>query len=147
MKITLQHLDDIETEIIIKGNVATNEVQQIIALLNNSSVSSKIVLYDTETEIFADITEVHYFEIIDRKSFAITAKGKYICKHTLGEISALYKKQGIAQINKSTLVNVKHVKSLAAEFSGNYTVNITNGEQLIVSRFYMKAFRNSILEG
>ncbi len=147
MKITLEDVPGTETEVIIRGNIADNKVQHIIALLKSSNVSSKLIVYDESTEVLTDITEVYYFETTDRKTWAITKKGKYMCKYTLSEISAMFRTQGIVQIGKSILVNIHHVSSLSAEFSGNYVVSLSDGSKLLASRFYMKEFRNAIMEG
>ncbi len=147
MKITLEDIPGNETEVIIRGNIADSKVQHIIALLKSSNVSSKLIVYDESTEVLIDINEVYYFETTDRKAWVVTEKGKYICKYTLSEISAMFRSHGIVQIGKSLLVNIHHVSSLSAEFSGNYIVSLSNESSLLASRFYMKEFRNAIMEG
>ena len=52
---------------------------------------------------------------------------------------------GFIQINKSTLVNIHFVKSISAEFSGNYTATIKGrSETLTISRSYFKAFKQFV---
>ncbi len=146
MKITLEHIDNIEPEITIKGDITNKNIQHILSMLKSNNVSSKIILYIDETELFTDISDIIYFEVQDRKTFATTDKQKYLCKQTLTDILLLFNNHGITQISKSVLVNVHHVSALNAEFSGNYIATLDNGEKLLVSRFYMKTFRNAIME-
>ncbi len=147
MKIILEDVDTAVTEVTIRGNIADPKVQHILSLLKDSQVSSKIFLFQENTEILVDIADIYYFEVLDRKTFATTQQGKFLCKHTLSELLTLFKRHGITQIAKSVLVNVRHVTSLEAEFSGNYTANLKNDDTLVASRFYMKTFREAIMEG
>lgn len=146
MKIILEDIESNEIEVTIKGNISDTRVQHLIAVLREGNITSKIMLYDDEKEILAKVDEILYFEVSDRRVFAIANENRYLCKYTLSELSKLFKSQGITQIGKSLLVNVHHVKSLEAEFSGNYVVSLDNGEKLVASRFYMKEFRNAIME-
>ncbi len=145
MKIKLEDADIEEIEITIKGNLAKKEVQQLISVLKESKITSKILLIDEEKEMLADINEILYFEISDRKTIAHTINGQFICRYSLAEILDLFKNQGIVQIGKSLLVNIKYVKFLEAEFSGNYVITLENNIKLMVSRFFMKEFRKAIL--
>ncbi len=147
MKIVLEDSDNKEIEITIKGDITSEKVGHIISLLKSSNISSKIIVFDEEREMLLNISNIYYFEIIDRRTFAITNNGRYICKYTLMELFSLFKSQGIVQIGKSVLVNINHIKSLEAEFSGNYVVNLSNNEKVIASRFFMKDFRKAIMEG
>ncbi len=146
MKIKLEDIESDEIEVIVRGNIADEKIQHIISLLKSNSITTKILLQDEEKEILTDIIEVLYFEIIERKVYANTLNSKLICKYSLSEISSMFKSRGITQIGKSLLVNINHVKSLEAEFSGNYIVTLKNNQKLLVSRFYMKDFRNTIME-
>ena len=50
-----------------------------------------------------------------------------------------------AQISKSAIVNIDFVRSIQAEFSGNYCIKLRDRkETLTVSRKYFKAFKERI---
>ena len=67
--------------------------------------------------------------------------------HKLYELAGMGYRHGFVQINRSVLVNVRAVESVAAEFSGNYTAYLRDGKtRLTISRKYMKAFRNYVME-
>ncbi len=147
MKIILEDTKNSEIEIVIKGDILDSKVQHIISLLSESSVSSKIILYDDLTEVLMDISEISYFEVVARKTFAVANNKRYVTRNNLAELLSLFGGYGICQIGKSVIVNINHVKSLEAEFSGNYTIRLKNGEKIIASRFYMKNFRKMVMEG
>ena len=146
MKIKLENVENDEIEVIIRGNIVDEKVQHIIRLLKSNSITTKILLQDEEKEILTDMSDVLYFETVERKVYASTSKGKLLCRYSLSELLSMFKSRGITQIGKSLLVNVNHVRVLEAEFSGNYVVTLTNNQKLVVSRFYMKDFRNTIME-
>ncbi len=146
MKIILEDVDSQELEVTIKGNLADDKVQQIITLLKSNSITSHLILFDENREVLTKIRDICYFEVVDRKTIAVTSSDQFLCKYTLTELVGLLKQQGIVQIGKSLLVNVHHVKSLEAEFSGNYVTLLHQGTKLIISRFYMKEFRSVLKE-
>ncbi len=145
MKIKLEDANIEEIEITIRGNIAHESVQNLIRILKENNLTSKISLFENSKEVFLDIKEIAYFEVIERKVYAKTKDKKYFCKHSLTEILDVFKNQGVTQIGKSILVNIDYVKYLEAEFSGNYIITLKNNEKLLVSRFYMKDFRKAIL--
>ena len=68
---------------------------------------------------------------------------KFDCpKERLKEILSAF---SFAQINKSTLVNINFVKSIQAEFSGNYLIKLKDSKDVLtVSRKYFKEFKDQI---
>lgn len=146
MKIILEDIESDDIEVTIKGNIADSRVQNLLTILKESNVTSKIIVFDEEKEILVKISEILYFEVTDRRVFAVISTDRYLCRYTLSELVKLFKGQGVVQIGKSLLVNVHHVKSLEAEFSGNYMVSLGDGVKLVASRFYMKEFRKVIME-
>ncbi len=145
MKIKLEDADIDEIEITIRGNIKDKTVSDLVSILKENKIASKIILFDEEKEILADIKEVLYFEISNRKTYASLENKKLLSKYSLSEILSLFSNQGIIQISKSLLVNINHVKSLEAEFSGNYLITLKGDEKLVVSRLYMKEFRKAIM--
>ncbi len=146
MKIKLEDADIDEIEIIIRGNISDERVSHLVSILKENKVTSKIILFDETKEVLEDINNVLYFEVSDRKTYAIINNTKYISRYTLLELLNMFANKGVIQISKSVLVNINHVKSLEAEFSGNYVITLKQNEKLIVSRLYMKDFRKAIMK-
>ena len=92
-----------------------------------------------------DADEIVYVEVSDNKVYACTKQGTYEAKQKLYEIKELLGGRSFAQINKSVIVNINCVKSIQAEFSGNYRLKLKNRkESLTISRKYFKEFRDRI---
>ena len=74
-----------------------------------------------------------------------TTQGVYSTKQKLYELKDMLSALPFAQINKSVVVNIDFVKSVSAEFSGNYSLKLkTSKEILTISRKFMKEFKDKI---
>ena len=144
MKIKLESAELPETEVIIRGDVTSEEVVSLLQLLKKRN-SGKLILYKEEEQYIMDADEIVYVEVSDNKVYAYTKQDTYEAKQKLYEIKELLGGRSFAQINKSVIVNINCVKSIQAEFSGNYRLKLKNRkESLTISRKYFKEFRNRI---
>ena len=144
MKIKLESAELAETEVIIRGDVTSEEVVSLLQLLKKRN-SGKLILYKEEEQYIMDADEIVYVEVSDNKVYAYTKQDTYEAKQKLYEIKELLVGKSFAQINKSVIVNINCVKSIQAEFSGNYRLKLKNRkESLSISRKYFKEFRDRI---
>ena len=144
MKIKLESAELPETEVIIRGDVTSEEVVSLLQLLKKRN-SGKLILYKEEEQYIMDADEIVYVEVSDNKVYAYTKQDTYEAKQKLYEIKELLVGRSFAQINKSVIVNINCVKSIQAEFSGNYRLKLKNRkESLTISRKYFKVFRDRI---
>lgn len=144
MKIKLESAELPETEVIIRGDVTSEEVVSLLQLLKKRN-SGKLILYKEEEQYIMDADEIVYVEVSDNKVYAYTKQDTYEAKQKLYEIKELLGCRSFAQINKSVIVNINCVKSIQAEFSGNYRLKLKNRkESLTISRKYFKEFRDRI---
>ena len=144
MKIKVESVELPETEVIIRGDVTSEEVVSLLQLLKKRN-SGKLILYKEEEQYIVDADEIVFIEVSDNKVFAYTRQDTYEAKQKLYEIKELLGSKSFAQINKSVIVNINCVKSIQAEFSGNYRLKLKNRkESLTISRKYFKEFRERI---
>ena len=144
MKIKLESAELSETEVIIRGDVTSEEVVSLLQLLKRRN-SGKLILYKEEEQYIMDADEIVYVEVSDNKVYAYTRQDTYEAKQKLYEIKELLGGRSFAQINKSVIVNINCVKSIQAEFSGNYRLKLKNRkESLTISRKYFKEFKDCI---
>ena len=144
MKIKLESAELPETEVIIRGDVTGEEVVALLQFLKKRN-SGKLILYKEEEQYLVDADEIVYIEVSGSKVYAYTAQETYEAKQKLYEIKELLGTRAFAQISKSIIVNINCVKSIQAEFSGNYRCKLKNRkESLTISRKYFKEFRDCI---
>lgn len=144
LKIKVESAELPETEVIIRGDVTSEEVVSLLQLLKKRN-SGKLILYKEEEQYIVDADEIVFIEVSDNKVFAYTRQDTYEAKQKLYEIKELLGSKSFAQINKSVIVNINCIKSIQAEFSGNYRLKLKNRkESLTISRKYFKEFRERI---
>jgi DNA-binding LytR/AlgR family response regulator len=144
LKIKLESAELPETEVIIRGDVTGEEVVALLQFLKKRN-SGKLILYKEEEQYLVDADEIVYIEVSGSKVYAYTKQETYEAKQKLYEIKELLGTRPFAQISKSVIVNINCVKSIQAEFSGNYRCKLKNRkESLTISRKYFKEFRDCI---
>ena len=144
MKIKLESAQLPETEVIIRGDVTSEEVVSLLQFLNKRT-RGKLILYKEEEQYIVDGDEIVFAEVSGNKVYVYTKQDTYEAKQKLYEIKELLGGRSFAQINKSVIVNINCVKSIQAEFSGNYRLKLKNRkEQLTISRKYFKEFKDRI---
>ena len=144
MKIKLESAELPETEVIIRGDVTGEEVVALLQFLKKRN-SGKLILYKEEEQYLVDADEIVYIEVSGSKVYAYTKQETYEAKQKLYEIKELLGSRPFAQISKSVIVNINCVKSIQAEFSGNYRCKLKNRkESLTISRKFFKEFRDCI---
>lgn len=144
MKITLESARLPEPEVIIRGDIGSKEVTALLQLLQRKS-SDKLVLYKEEEQFIIPAGEIVFLETAGNRLLAYTKGDCYEARLKLYEVKELLAAYPFAQISKSTIVNIDHVKSIQAEFSGNYRIKLkARSESLTVSRKYFKEFKDRI---
>ena len=144
MKVKLESAELQETEVIIRGDVTSEEVVSLLQLLKKRN-SGKLILYKEEEQYIVDADEIVFVEVSGNKVYAYAKQGTYEAKQKLYEIKELLGSRLFVQINKSVIVNINCVKSIQAEFSGNYRIKLKNRkESLTISRKYFKEFKDRI---
>lgn len=147
MKVTLEAANLSEPEIIIRGDITSWQVQNIVELLNGKQSLQKMFFFKNDTEYLFDVSDVIYFEADNNKTYAHIGNDIYEARHKLYELESIGHSKGFIRINKGIVVNVNYVLSVAAEFSGNYTLILRDSKtQLTISRKYVKDFKQYIME-
>lgn len=147
MKIALEQANITEPEIIIRGDISSKQVQNIVELLNGKQTLQKMFFFKDEKEYLFDITDVVYFEADNNKTFARIGEDLFETRYKLYELESIGHSKGFIRISKGVIVNINHVLSVEAEFSGNYTMFLKNAKtQLTISRKYVKDFKRYVME-
>lgn len=147
MKILFESANIAEAEVLIKGDIASAEVQSLLDFVKNLSTntSKKLMLYREDEQFLIDPAEIIYIEASGNKVEVKTLSGAYDSKKKLYELKEQLSSEPFAQINKAMLVNIDFVKSVQAEFSGNYSLRLKSGKEILtISRKYFKEFKSKI---
>ena len=141
MKLFLRQCPEIEqTEVEIRYRERTREIDDLINMVNRTSDTITGIKENGDSEIIR-VAGILYIEAVDRDVFAYTASGVFRLRKTLYELEDL---PFFVRISKSTIVNIKVVRSIAPEDSRRIKLLLMSGEYLLVSRSYVKDFKTAI---
>ena len=144
MKIILEPAQLQETEVIIRGDVTGAEVASLLQLLGKRN-SGKLLLCREEEQYLVEPGEIVFLEVSGSRLLAHTKQETYEAKLKLYEVKELLSAYPFAQINKSVIVNINCVRSIQAEFSGNYRLKLKDRKEVLtISRKYFKEFKDRI---
>ncbi len=147
MKVTFESVSAAETEVIIKGDINNAEVESLLSYIKNIGLATtrKLIVYKEDEQFLVDINDITYIEVAQNRIEVVTQNDRYDSKKKLYELRDMLISTPFVQINKGTLVNIDYVKSVQAEFSGNYTLRLKNSRDVLtISRKYFKDFKNKI---
>ena len=146
MKVRLEPADLPDPEVIVRGRPDSGQVRNIMGLLNSSQSPQKMFFLKNDREYLFDLKEVACFETDGGRIAARIGGECYEARGRLYELETTLSAKGFVRISKGVIVNVEHISSVEAEFSGNYTANMKDGRRLVISRKYVRAFRKYIME-
>lgn len=112
-------------------------------------LKSHIELFDNKLQAkaegdyqFIDAMDVLYFESVDNRVFLYTENAVMEVKQRLYELEDMLSKQDFIRNSKSQIVNINKIKTLKPELNRTILATMCNGEQLYISRKYVKEFRS-----
>lgn len=140
MKITIdESLHYKETEIVIKCNRLSHELQKLITLLK--SPDEKISGTLNGTTHLIEPQNIYYFESVDKKTFIYTESEVLETSMRLYEVEDKLSKFDFFRASKSTVINISKIKNLSPKFNGRLYALLENGEQLTISRQYVPVIK------
>lgn len=135
----IEHIKE-SLQVIIKCSSVNDEV---IRLKNHIELFDRKIQAKKDNELyFVDVFDVLYFESVDNRSFLYTENAVMEVKLRLYELETILSDKDFIRISKSQIVNINKIVSLKPELNRKILVTMCNGEQLYISRKYVKALRN-----
>ena len=139
MKVKIDCNENNELEIIIKCKEVDDGVKQIINLLEEKSYSLGKI--NTQT-CQIKITDIYYIEANEDRVFIYCKDKIYETSNRLYELEQQLDKQYFIRISKSIILNLKKLSSVKAYLNGRYEGTLINGERVIITRHYVRNFKN-----
>ena len=144
MKLVIeQSLDCQETEIKITCGLMDERLKRLIEQIKLYSFS--ITAEKDGITVPVPLEQIYYFESVDNKTFLYLNKDIYRCDKRLYELETLFDTTPFVRISKNCIVNTAMVVSVRAQFSGRLEATLKNGEKLLVSKHYIKDFRDKFV--
>ncbi|UNP76313.1 LytTR family transcriptional regulator [Bacillus nitratireducens] len=132
-----------EVEIIIKTNEVTDEIQQLLKIIEGGNVNQIVGVLDQQYYLLS-LNDIYWFYTEGRKVMAQTRKGSLEVKARLYELEEQLAGKRFARFSKSILANLGHVKSFEMSFSGSMCAHFSNGMKEYVSRKYVPLIKEAL---
>ncbi|MBO5486185.1 MAG: LytTR family transcriptional regulator DNA-binding domain-containing protein [Eubacterium sp.] len=142
MKITIESPKQGEEDEIIVRCVSLDE--RVWKLIQALKTEDKLTGYIEDKIVKLSSKEIYYFETVDNKVFAYTAKETYEIHKKLYEIEQDYEHTDFLRISKSSIVNVSKIAYVKPIFNGRFEAKLKNDEKIVVSRQYVSDLKKKI---
>jgi len=148
MKLRLFQDDKLKEEHIdVHYRVMTPKIEKVIEVLEGDQV--RLHLYgktEKNEQILIRISDIYYFEYVDKRTFAYLKKEVYQVQESLAKLEVELAQEGFVRINKSNLVNIYHIHSIKPEVNMRVKAIMENKECLIINRSYKSRFQQYLKE-
>lgn len=142
MKITFEvPREGQEDEIIVRCASPDERVMKLILALREEE---KLTGYIDDKIVKLSIKEIYYFEAVDNKVFAYTAKETYEIHKKLYEIEQEYAHTDLLRISKSVIADISKIAYVKPIFNGRFEAKLRNDEKVIVSRQYVSELKKKL---
>ncbi|WP_425804413.1 LytTR family DNA-binding domain-containing protein [Desulfitobacterium sp. Sab5] len=135
-----QSLDCKETEIKITCGLIDERLKRLIEQIRLFSFS--VTAEKDGVLLPIALEDIYYFDTADNKTFLYLKKNVYRCDKKLYELEAQLADTPFIRISKNCILNTAIVTSMRAQFSGRLEATLKNNEKVIISKHYIKGFRD-----
>lgn len=130
-----------EDEIIVRCASPDERLMNLILALREEE---KLTGYIEDKIVKLSVKEIYYFEAVDNKVFAYTAKETYEIRKKLYEIEQVYAHTDFLRISKSVIADISKIAYVKPIFNGRFEAKLRNDEKVIVSRQYVSQLKQKI---
>lgn len=131
-----------ETEVTVVCKGVTREIKEMISYL--CLMDNNIAGIKGEETFFIPLSEILYFETVDRKVFFYTDTEVFETLSKMYQLEETLLDTPFARISKSLIANLKKVYSIKPEKNSRMCLTFSNGEKLIVSRQYLNVIKDKL---
>lgn len=143
MKITVEHIDTPENQVILRCKELDDEMLWVLSMLR-SGLQKLCAWREGGEMVLLRADEVIYCDTVEEKTFVYTAAELYQTALSLGELEGRYGEQGFFRVGKSMVVNLHHIRSLKSHTAGRIEITLETKERLMVSRHYAPLLRERL---
>lgn len=119
----------------------TEEIQNAVDILENNKRSIPVI--NSEETIMCTLDRVYYFESVDKRTFVYTKDKCYETKYRLYELEEMIP-YDFFRCSKAMIINIKKIASVKAEFNARMRAVLLNGEEVVISRNYVKDVKGKL---
>ena len=131
--------------VLIRCRAVTEEVREIEAFVKSRQGSLSGVRDERQYEVA--IADLYYIESVDGKTFLYTKDQVYETPYRVYELESLLKANAFLRVSKSTLLNLMKIRAIRPALNGRFSAVLQSGEEVIISRNYVKDLKSALKGG
>lgn len=142
MKVEVKQVSSYEDEAAyINAVEITDEIKSAIDILENNCRMVPVIS-DSKT-IMCKTDAIYYIESVDKRTYVYTKENCYETKYRLYELEDMLNFYFL-RISKAMIINIRKIRSVKAELNGRMRADLLNGEQITISRAYVKELKGKL---
>ena len=128
--------------VLIRCHAVTEEVREIAAFVKSRQGSLTGVNDNKQYEIA--VPDIYYIESVDGRSFLYTKEQVYETPYRIYELESRLETRHFLRVSKSMLLNLMKIRSIQPALNGRFTAVLQSGEEVIISRNYVKGLKAAL---
>ena len=129
-------------QVLIRYHAVTEEVREIAAFVKSRQGSLTGVKDSRQYEIA--VSDIYYFESVDGKTFLYTKEQVYETAYRIYELESMLRPKNFLRVSKSMLLNLMKIRSIQSALNGRFAAVLLSGEEVIISRSYVKGLKAAL---
>lgn len=143
MKITVEHGDVPENEVILRCRELDGEMLHVLSLLR-SGLQTLCAWTEDRQMVLLQPGEVLYAESVEERTWLYCERAVWRTALTLAELEARYEALGFCRISRSMVVNLHGIRRLKSYPGNRIEATMRNDERVLVSRRYAPFLRERL---
>ncbi len=128
--------------VLIRCRALTEEVREIEAFVRSRQGSLSGLLDAKQYEV--PVSELYYVESVDGKTFLYTKEQVYETSYRVYELESMLRGKHFLRVSKSMLLNLMKIRSIRPALNGRLSAVLHSGEEVIISRSYVKDLKSAL---
>ena len=130
-----------DEEALISAVELTDDIKSAIDILDNNCRVVPVIS-DSKT-IMLKTDAIYYIESVDKRTYVYTKENCYETRYRLYELEDILSFYFL-RVSKAMIINIRKIRAVKAELNGRMRADLLNGEQITISRAYVKELKGKL---
>ena len=130
-----------DEEALISAVELTDDIKSAIDILENNCRVVPVIS-DSKT-IMLKTDAIYYIESVDKRTYVYTKENCYETRYSLYELEDILSFYFL-RVSKAMIINIRKIRAVKAELNGRMRADLLNGEQITISRAYVKELKGKL---
>lgn len=130
-----------DEEALISAVELTDDIKSAIDILENNCRVVPVIS-DSKT-IMLKTDAIYYIESVDKRTYVYTKENCYETRYRLYELEDILSFYFL-RVSKAMIINIRKIRAVKAELNSRMRADLLNGEQITISRAYVKELKGKL---